>query len=474
MYRPHPLDRRLAAVVPPGRLYAVGGRVRDEVRAALGQCAPPGEREPFDLDYLVTGLSAADLRERLERIGKVDLVGASFAIFKVLVDGTIADVALPRRERSTGPGHRDFEVHGGPEVSLEEDLARRDFRMNMLARALPGGELVDPYGGVADIEQRRIDILAERAFEEDPLRMLRAAQFVARFEYTPSERTIAAMRAAAPLVRTVAPERIRDELLKLLGKANKPSLGIELLRETGILEVFWAELLEGVGVEQNAWHAYDVYRHALATLDATPPGDPLLRLAALLHDVAKPRTKEGEHFYRHELLGAEMAAAMLARLRFSNEEIATVAHLIRHHLYTTDPVQTDAAIRRFIRRVGPEHLERLFALRRADVAGSGLPERGEWNRRFEERVRAELARKAPLRASDLAIGGEEVIDALVRAGLAPPGFRGDRRVGDLLGWLLEQVTEVPERNERETLLALLEQRIAAERAADAASAHAQP
>ena len=451
MYQPHALDARLAGVLPPGSLFAVGGRVRDELRGAIDGLEIPAK----DLDYVVTGVGLDDLTERLRRLGKVDLVGAAFAVAKVTVDGLTADVALPRRERSTGQGHRDFEIQSGPEIPLDDDLARRDFRMNMIARALPGGQLVDPYAGEADIRAHRIDILTPVTFEEDPLRMLRAAQFAARFTYALTEKTRAAMRGAAQLVTTVAPERIHDELQKLFELAPRPSLGLRILAETGILAHVWPELLEGVGVEQNEWHAHDVWEHNLATLDATPPGDATLRLAALLHDVGKPRTKDGPHFYRHESVGAELATAMLRRVRYSNETIDTVEHLVRQHMYVQDPELSDAAIRRFIRRIGPQNLQRQFAVRRADIVGSGLPKRDDSNERFEARVWQEVEREPPFTVADLAVNGDDVIAAMIVHNFAPPEYRGDARVGAALQWLFEQVTDHPERNEREVLLALL-------------------
>ncbi len=409
MYQPHPLDVQLAGVLPPGSLYAVGGRVRDEVRSALDGLTIPAK----DLDYVVTGVGLDELTERLGRLGRVDLVGAAFAVVKLTLDGHTVDVALPRRERSTGHGHREFEVQSGPEIPLRDDLARRDFRMNMIARALPGGELVDPYGGEADIHAHRIDILTRATFEEDPLRMLRAAQFAARFDYELTEQTRAAMRGAAELVTTVSAERIHDELQKLFALAPKPSIGLRILAETGILEHIWPELLEGVGVEQNEWHAYDVWEHNLVTLDATPPGDATLRLAALLHDVGKPRTKDGPHFYRHEHVGAEMAVEMLRRLRFSTETIDTVEHLVRQHMYVQDPALSDAAVRRFIRRIGPANLQRQFAVRRADIVGSGLPKRDDSNERFEARVWEEVEREPPFTVADLALDGDDVIAAMI-------------------------------------------------------------
>ncbi len=327
--------------------------------------------------------------------------------------------------------------------------------MNMLARALPSGELVDPYGGQADIAARRIDILTPAAFEEDPLRMLRAAQFAARFGYAPTEPTRAAMTAAAALVTTVSADRINEELTKLLVQAPRPSVGLELLRETGVLAHLWPELLEGVGIEQNEWHAYDVWRHALATADAAP-GDIVLRLAALFHDVGKPRTKDGPHFYRHESIGAAMVRQALERFRFSKQTVETVEHLVAQHMYSADPELSDAGVRRFLRRVGPQDIERLFALRQADIAGSGLPKRDGSNEAFETRVRAELMRKPAFSVRDLAVGGDDVIAALVRRGEAPREFAGDERIGAALQWLFEQVTDEPGRNERTLLLTLLE------------------
>ncbi len=449
-YRPHPLDARLAAALPAGALFAVGGRVRDELRTAGGV-------PPHDLDYVVAGVPLEAVREALEGLGRVDLVGASFAVIKLTVDGQTVDVALPRRERSTGTGHRDFAVETGPEIPLEDDLSRRDFRMNMIARALPEGRLVDPFGGAADIAAGRISILTPRTFDEDPLRLLRAAQFAARFGFVPTPETLEAMRAAAPLVASVSAERVAEELSKLLTLAPKPSIGFEVLRETGVLAHLWPELLEGVDVEQNEWHAYDVWHHNMAAVDAVPPGDLVARASALLHDVGKPRTKDGPHFYRHEHVGADLARAMLERFRFSNETVGSVERLVRQHMYNQDPGLSDAAIRRFIRRIGPPLLERQFGLRRADIAGSGLPKRDDSNERFEARVRDELARRPAFSVADLAIGGIDVIDEMVRSGLVEPDFIGDARVGAALQWLFEQVTDAPERNDRSSLLALIQQ-----------------
>ena len=448
----HPLDDVLIAALPQAAVYAVGGRVRDEFRQRLEAI----ERPPKDLDYVVTGIPADALLRALETVGRVDVVGASFAVLKFRHAAGEADIALPRRERSTGVGHKEFAVEAGPEIPLEDDLGRRDFRMNTIARRVSDDAVVDPYGGIADIRAGRIDIVAESAFSDDPLRMLRAAQFASRFGYHLTERTAAAMTAAAALIGSVSGERIGEEFAKLMS-ARAPSIGIEILRGTGILAQLWPELLEGLGVDQNDWHAYDVYHHNLATLDAAPPGDLTLRLAALLHDIGKPRTAaprddgRGNTFYQHEHVGAEMVQAMLARLRLPNETVETVVHLVRQHMYAADPDALDRTVRRFIRRIGPEHLERLFALRCADIDGSGLRPRSDSNERFEVRVAAVLAEQPALGLRQVALTGRDVIALFERKGLAAAGFRGDARVGEVLQALLEEVTDDPSLNEASLL-----------------------
>lgn len=444
----HPLDDVLTATLQGAEVYAVGGRVRDEFRSELDG----KERPAKDLDYVVGGLPQDQLLEKLARIGRVDVVGASFAVLKFRHPAGEADIALPRREHSTGTGHKEFTIESGPDIPIEDDLGRRDFRMNMIARRLRDDEILDPFGGIEDIRRGLIDIVADRAFEEDPLRTLRAAQFAGRFEYEVSDRAKTAMQQASGLIVTVSAERVGDEFAKLMSAAT-PSIGLELLRSTGVLAHLWPELLEGIDVDQNDWHAYDVYRHNLATLDAAPRDDLTLRLAALLHDVAKPRTAaprpdgRGNTFYQHEHVGAEMARTMLAKLRLPSETVETVAHLVRQHMYSADPDFQDKTIRRFVRRIGPQHLRRQFALRQADIVGSGLPKRDDSNERFEARVAEVLAEQPALTVRDLAIDGADVIAAFERKGLAEPGFRGDARVGEVLQALFEEVTDEPSRNE---------------------------
>jgi len=445
------MDSLLCRLLGDIGIYAVGGRVRDEMLAEQGFRQPPSP----DADYLVTGISLDKLIETLSRAGTAELVGASFGVVKFAAQGHSADIALPRRERSTGTHHRAFEVQADPSIPLEEDLGRRDFRINMMARDIRTGTVIDPYGGRADVLAKRLDIVRDEAFVEDPLRILRGAHFAARFDLTVSDRAAQAMRTAAPLVASIAPERVSDELTKLLVRAERPSKGLELLREVGALDVLLPEVMEGWGVEQNEYHRFTVYFHNTKCCDVIPQSL-RLRLAALFHDVGKPRTKDGPHFYRHEFVGETMARGALERYRFPGDVARDVAHLVRHHMYAADDRLTDAAIRRFVRRVGVDFVESLFELRKADVLASGLPPRDPAQAlRFESRVRAAIAAREPFGIRDVALDGGDVIDILRSLDLAGADFGGDRRVGEALNYCLEKVLDDPALNDRESLRALV-------------------
>jgi tRNA nucleotidyltransferase (CCA-adding enzyme) len=449
------IDAAILEALPDGGVFAVGGRVRDEVLAGLGR--PNPDDEP-NLDYLVTGLSIEQIIKALAPLGHADFVGASFGVIKLATRGQIVDIALPRSERSTGTHHRDFNVRFGRDIAIATDLARRDFRMNMMARDLRSGEIVDPFGGQSDLANRRLDALTPHAFVEDPLRVLRGAQLSARFGVTATSSTLEAMRSASDLIPTVAAERVAEELTKLLVKSRHPSVGFELLREVSALHHVLPELMEGWQVEQNEFHAYTIYYHSLACCDYAEedlrPRDLAVRLAALLHDVGKARTKEGPHFYRHEQVGEQMAREALSRLRFPSDVVDRVCRLIANHMYPTDDGLTDAAIRRFIKRIRPELVDDQFKVRHADVRASGLePRDEEEQRRFERRVLDELERRPPFGLKDLAIGGADVIDVMRSLGIAGEDFAGDERVGKALAYCLELVLDDPSRNEPAALRA---------------------
>lgn len=339
--------------------------------------------------------------------------------------------------------------------TIEEDLARRDLTMNAIAYDPLDDRLVDPHGGEEDLRRRLVRAVGDALdrFREDGLRPMRAVRLVTVLEFDLDRTLREAIPLALPSFRRVAPERIRDELLKML-RARRPSVGFEIMRETGLLEEVLPELLGGVDLPQNRFHAYDVYRHSILCCDETV-GDPILRLAALLHDIGKPasaqprRDEETENsFFRHDAIGAEMADGIARRLRLSNAERERVVGLVRHHMFFYTDDWTPPTLRRFIRKVGQENLPDLFALRAGDVLSRGRGEDPEIElARVRDRVAEALSAEAALKITDLAVGGADVMRIL---GVGP-----SPRVGQVLRDLLERVTEDPSLNTPDRLEAIV-------------------
>jgi tRNA nucleotidyltransferase (CCA-adding enzyme) len=336
---------------------------------------------------------------------------------------------------------------------LEEDLARRDFTINAIAYDPIDRLLTDPSGGCADLQHRVIRAVgvANDRFFEDGLRILRAARFAATLHFDIEPDTARAMKECASRLCCISQERIRDEWLKTLG-AEQPSRGLRIMLSTGIIEATLPELLPMIGCTQNRYHAFDVWEHTLQTLDACR-AEPILRLAMLLHDIGKPEIrgineKTGDYtFYHHEVSGARIAEAIVQRLRLSNEQQRRVVHLVRHHLIPYDPSCTDSAVRRWLRRVGTEHLQDILEMARADARGKGVDasETLETLEHLRQRVEELLRQSAALSVRDLSINGHVLMGEL---GL-PPG----RQIGQILEHLLQLVIDDPSRNERHLLLA---------------------
>jgi tRNA nucleotidyltransferase (CCA-adding enzyme) len=432
----------IKAVLAKGKIYEVGGAVRDRY---ISPVLPDKDK-----DYLVTGIPLDDLCALLCDFGKVDLVGKSFGVIKFLpfkrFDGEqVFDIALPRKEYSTGPGHKDFKVHYDYNLKVEEDLVRRDFTINAMAEDLSAGKLVDPLDGRSDIKKRLIRITHPGSFKDDPLRMLRAIQFSARFEFQLEENTLAGLKENADLISTISPERIQEELNKLLLKAKYPSSGFRLMQKVGLLEKVLPELAAAVGVDQpGGYHAYDVFEHSILTADSAPR-ELVIRLAALLHDVSKPDTKvpteQGATFYGHEKKGSRVARRILQRLRYSNQIIDQVCLLVDKHMFTTGV--TDKGVRRLIRKMGQDLIFTLLDLRRADVAAQGKGGNTRDVDELEERIKLELEKKPPFGLRDLAINGNDIMETFK---LSPSPL-----VGEVLNHLLELVLDDPELNEKEKL-----------------------
>jgi tRNA nucleotidyltransferase (CCA-adding enzyme) len=421
------------------RGWVVGGCVRDVL---LGRPAK-------DWDVATDALPD----EVLSYFRKVVPTGIKHGTVTVLVHGKPYEVTTLRGEGAYHDGRRPAEVRFLDDI--KEDLARRDFTINAIAVDPLAQTIIDPFGGQKDLEARVLRAVGEPAerFAEDGLRILRGARFAAVLECTIDDKTRIAMgetRALATYAK-VSAERILAEWLKALA-ASAPSVAFEIMRESGMLALTCPELLEGVGCEQNRWHAFDVWRHTMAVLDACA-GDPVLRFAALLHDVGKPRSRELSDktkdytFYHHEVIGADLADVILRRLRTSNEDRERIVALVRHHLICYSPEWTDAAVRKWLRRVTPERADDLYALGRADARGKGRPAEDDVGNidQLKERVAKVIAEGAALTARDLAIDGNDVMREL---GVAPGPV-----VGRIMRALIELVTEDPAANTRERLLA---------------------
>lgn len=423
--------------------WLAGGAVRDLVR---------GVREaPQDFDVATDALP----EQVLKLFPRTVPTGVQHGTVTVLSGTHQIEVTTFRGEGPYLDGRRPSTVTFLGDI--DGDLARRDFTINAIAWDPIAGGLRDPFHGREDLDRCRLRAVGDplERFREDGLRPLRAVRFASTLRLAIEPATRRAISGALDVFDQVAKERVREELVKLLVRGAPPSRGLRLLQRTGLLQRIWPELLEGVGLAQNRYHAYDVWRHTLRTADFSPP-DPVVRLAALLHDVAKPRTaapKEGapgEHtFYDHEKVGATLAAEMMQRLRFPRRETERVALLVREHNWHYLPEWNDSTVRRTLARIGPSELPALWSLRRADLQARGrLVEEGLVNQKqAEERFAAELARKSALRVTDLAVNGQDVMRELK----IPPG----PRVGEVLAQMLDRVLDDPNLNTRDHLFRLM-------------------
>lgn len=437
----------------------VGGSLRDVL---LG-------REPADWDVatsappeFVHGLFPGSSWEN--RFGTVTVRGAPDV-----------QVTTYRSESGYSDRRRPDAVRWG--TSLTEDLERRDFTINAMAwtpgdpaqAALPGdpahapppgdpaqapprgaspmdGHLTDPWGGEADLRAGMLRAVGnpDRRFEEDALRLLRAVRFTTRLGLQLDAATERAIRRHAPNAARLSGERVRDELVAWLSAQDPPpSRYLALAESLGLLGQILPELVALRGVPQDKALPGDALDHSLRTVDALPATDPILRLAGLLHDVGKATTLRDGHFYGHEVVGADLAATALDRLRLPREQAARITRIIRQHMFAYDPSWTDAAVRRFVKRVTRPLVDDLFALRRADTAASGAREPAHGG--LDELARRiALQESAPLDERALALDGD---DLMAELGLAPGPV-----IGSLLASLLERVLDDPALNERHTLL----------------------
>ena len=300
------MARRIAEKVKSlgGETYFVGGYVRDKIL----------KRENKDIDIEVHGISSRELRSILDELGECITKGASFGVFGLNHYGL--DISMPREELSSGRGHRDFEVFVNPFIGLKKACSRRDFTMNALMENVMTGEIIDFYGGINDLKNKVIRHVDDETFLDDPLRVLRAAQFAARFNFTIAEDTVLLSQTAD--LKSLSSERILTELEKALLKSNKPSIFFEELRKMNQLSVWFPELEALIDIPQNPLHhpEGDVWNHTMMVLDEAAKLRSQAKypfpfmLSALYHDIGKPSTlsldEKGYHNYEHHTIGAEM------------------------------------------------------------------------------------------------------------------------------------------------------------------------
>jgi poly(A) polymerase len=406
--------------------YLVGGSVRD---ALIDRDRPEGDEYDLATD------ARPDAIESLLRpiADHVVLVGARFGTVSTAIDGVTCEVTTFRSDVYR-PESRKPEVEFGDDI--ETDLSRRDFTVNAMALRLPEPELIDPFGGAADLAAGRLrtPLAPDVSFVDDPLRMLRAARFIARFALEPSSELVGAVVAHRHRLEIVSAERIRDELSKLL-VTEDPAPGLWFMARTALSDEFLPEL-NAMQLEQDPIHHHkDVLAHTIAVVQKVSP-TLVLRLAALLHDVGKPKTRSFDHgratFHHHEVVGARMARERLLALRYPKELIEDVTRLVYLHLriHTYAMGWTDSAVRRYVRDAGPL-LDELNELQRSDCTTRNERKARALDRRMDEleaRIEA-LAAEEELKAIRPPLDGRQVMEFLG----VPPG----PVVGEALTFLLE-------------------------------------
>lgn len=426
--------------------YAVGGCVRDLI---LG-------KEPKDWDVTTSAKP-----EEIQKLFPDSFYENKF--LTVTVKTTSEDPTLKEIEVTTFRAEGKYTDMRHPEEirfaeTLEEDLARRDFTMNAIALKFPISnsqfpKLIDPFNGQADLKKKCIRAVGtpEERFEEDALRMIRAVRLATELDFEIEKNTFAAIKKLSGNLSFIAKERIRDELMKIIGSA-KAREGIELLHELGLLRHIMPELEEGIGVT-NRPKIFTIWEHNLKALEygAKTRFSPEVCLIALMHDIGKPRAKgpmknDEWTFYGHDMIGSKMAAEILTRLHFPSDFVKKAAILIRWHLFKYDPDEgvTDSSVRRLIRNVGAENMADLVKIRICDRMGMGVPKAVPYRlRHFQFRVEKVLREEEAPTPKMLKIRGDDIMQVL--------GIEPGPKIGQIIEVLMQEVIDEPEKNTPEYL-----------------------
>lgn len=424
--------------------YLVGGSVRDLIM----------NRPLTDIDIT----TAATPHQVMEIFSDQEIfaipTGLDHGTVTVIVNGNNIEVTTFRTDIS--PDGRRTEVRFGKTV--EEDLLRRDFTINAIAYNPAKNSYIDPFNGQSDINKRLIKAVGTPAkrFREDYLRMFRAHRFEAVLEFKIDPDTLIALKDAAgeKWQNLIAIERIREEINKCFKQAKTPSLMIEGMRKSGILESVLPELTRCYGFEQNRYHEFDIYTHTLRTIDAVSKDFFLIRWAALIHDLGKVNTCENygpeANFYGHEKISYEMGSRILKRLKLGNTATKYILNLVKYHMYNYLEEMRDAAVRRLVAAVGEENMEAFCRLRLADsLAKTSKPpsDDEEGQKALLKRVRQLAAHDKVFKIKDLAIGGKEIMEI--------KNIKTSPKVGEILHQLHEIVLDDPSKNTREILVKIL-------------------
>ncbi|MCR5606148.1 MAG: HD domain-containing protein [Treponema sp.] len=431
--------------------YLVGGAVRDTL---LGKKAS-------DLDIATN----ATPEQVMTIFHKVIPTGIAHGTVTIHFMGEEIETTTFRTESDYSDGRHPDKVAYA--ATIEEDLSRRDFTMNAIAASLKDGAIVDPFNGQDDIKRKYIRTVGNplERFSEDGLRPIRALRFASQLNFTIDDNTFKAIEdnSIRDKIKNISIERFRDEFVKILS-SKKPSVGLALLEQTGIMDIFIPELKacrNCIQSDVRGFHEFDVANHLFYSCDGAPREKLNVRLAALFHDVGKPDVKriekidEGEifTFYNHEGVSAEKTREILFRLKFPNSLIDNVVHLVKNHMFYYEPKWTDAAVRRFIMRIKAENIEDLFDLRLADVYGmhnTAVVANSETVANLNElsdRIKKIESEHTAISLKSLAVNGNDLIKIGIPAG---------KKIGFILNELLETVLDDPSENTKEKLLLIAE------------------
>ncbi len=417
--------------------YIVGGCVRDFLL----------EKEPNDWDVTTNAKP-----KEIQKIFPSSFYENKF--LTVTIQTKSKNPKLKEIEITTYRSEAKYSDKRHPDIvkfaqSLKQDLARRDFTINAMAMDSEL-KIIDPFEGQKDLKKKTIKAVGnpEKRFSEDALRMMRAIRFATTLNFKIEEKTGQAIKKNSALLKHISPERIRDEFLKIIMSENAAK-GIELLRELNLLKYIVPELEQGYNIAQNKHHIYDCYEHYIRSLEyaAQTNFNKYVRLAALFHDIGKPKTKRGKGleatFYSHEIEGAKMTKQILKRLKFSEKDIKKITKLVRYHLFYYHPDEVgQSSVRKLVRNVGLENIDELIQLRMADRIGSGCPKAKPYKLRHLEYV-IEKVSQDPISVKMLKVSGNNIMKIL--------NIKPGPQIGQILNLLLDYVLEEPNKNKKEFL-----------------------